>query len=156
MYLLRRGALLHFSRKLPDAFQGQNLNVASGPRKVGGNGYLRFSLGTGNRRDAERLARRYAVEVDEALQAETASMHREIPWADETEGTILKELFDTLPAEQQARLLQREMGTPYGTRVGTEPPSGNAAARATLSDLSEPCKPGVRSSLSIEVLIPPT
>ena len=79
MYLLRRGALFHFSRKLPDAFQGQNLNLASGPRKVGGNGYLRFSLGTGNRREAERLARRYAVEVDEALQAETASMHREIP-----------------------------------------------------------------------------
>ena len=42
MYLLRRGALFHFSRKLPDAFQGQNLNLASGPRKVGGNGYLRF------------------------------------------------------------------------------------------------------------------
>ncbi|MHB8980407.1 MAG: DUF6538 domain-containing protein [Acidithiobacillus ferrooxidans] len=70
MYLLRRGALFHFSRKLPDAFQGQNLNLASGPRKVGGNGYLRFSLGTGNRREAERLARRYAVEVDEALQAQ--------------------------------------------------------------------------------------
>ena len=42
MYLLRRGALFHFSRKPPDAFQGQNLNLASGPRKVGGNGYLRF------------------------------------------------------------------------------------------------------------------
>ena len=106
MYLLRRGALFHFSRKLPDAFQGQNLNLASGPRKVGGNGYLRFSLGTGNRREAERLARRYAVEVDEALQAETASMHREIPCTDEPEGTILKEFFDTLPAEQQAHLLQ--------------------------------------------------
>ena len=67
---------------------------------------MRFSLGTGNRREAERLARRYAVEVDEALQAETTSTHREIHCTDEPEGTILKELFDTLPAEQQAHLLQ--------------------------------------------------
>ena len=33
-------------------------------------------------------------------------MHQKIPWTDEPEGTILKELFDTLPAEQQAHLLQ--------------------------------------------------
>ena len=56
MYLLRIGALFHFSRKLPDAFRGQNPNLASGPRKIGGNGYLRFSLGTGNHRKSGRLA----------------------------------------------------------------------------------------------------
>ena len=33
-------------------------------------------------------------------------MHQNIRWTDEPEGTILKELFDTLPAEQQAHLLQ--------------------------------------------------
>jgi len=33
-------------------------------------------------------------------------MHREILRTGEPEGTILKELFDTLPAEQQAHLLQ--------------------------------------------------
>ena len=66
MYLVSRGKLFWFSRKLP-GLAGQFLLLASGARKVGSNSYLRFSLETGNRREAEKLARRYAVEVDDAL-----------------------------------------------------------------------------------------
>lgn len=69
MYTIRRGSLHHFSRKLPDSFRGREIPLASGPKKVGSNGYLRFSLGTGNRQEAERLARRSAVEIDEVLAA---------------------------------------------------------------------------------------
>ena len=66
MYLVSRGKLFWFSRKLPQ-HAGKTLLLASGARRVGVNGYLRFSLETGNRREAEKLARRYAVEVDDAL-----------------------------------------------------------------------------------------
>ena len=66
MYLASRGKLYWFSRKLP-GLAGQFLLLQSGARKVGSNTYLRFSLETGNRREAEKLARRYAVEVDDAL-----------------------------------------------------------------------------------------
>lgn len=68
MYLVSRGKLFWFSRKLPD-LAGQFLLLQSGARKVGANGYLRFSLETGNRREAEKLARRYAVDADNALDA---------------------------------------------------------------------------------------
>ncbi len=67
MYILERGSLYHSSRKLPDRFCGQEIPLSSGPRKVGSNGYSRFSLGTGNRQEAHRLGRRVAVEVDEFL-----------------------------------------------------------------------------------------
>ncbi len=66
MYLVSRGKLFWFSRKLPQ-HAGKTLLLASGARRVGANAYLRFSLETGNRREAEKLARRYAVEVDDAL-----------------------------------------------------------------------------------------
>ena len=66
MYLVSRGKLFWFSRKLPQ-YVGKTLLLASGARRVGANGYLRFSLETGNRREAEKVARRYAVEVDDAL-----------------------------------------------------------------------------------------
>lgn len=66
-YVIPRGQTLWFSRALP-GFAGQRLPLASGARRVGRNGYLRFSLRTGNRREAERLARRYAVEVDDVLE----------------------------------------------------------------------------------------
>ena len=67
MYLVSRGKLYWFSRKLPQQ-ASKTLLLASGARRVGANGYLRFSLETGNRREAERLTRRYAVEVDDALE----------------------------------------------------------------------------------------
>ncbi len=67
MYLVSRGKLYWFSRKLPQQ-ASKTLLLASGARRVGANGYLRFSLETGNRREAEKLARRYAVEVDDALE----------------------------------------------------------------------------------------
>lgn len=67
MYLVSRGKLFWFSRKLPQ-HEDRIVALASGARRVGTNGYLRFSLETGNRREAERLARRYAVEVDDALE----------------------------------------------------------------------------------------
>ncbi len=67
MYLLSLGKLYWFSRKLPQQ-ASKTLLLASGARRVGANGYLRFSLETGNRREAEKLARRYAVEVDDALE----------------------------------------------------------------------------------------
>ena len=73
LYIIRRGSLYHFSRKLPDSLRGKEIPLASGARKVGTNGYLRFSLGTGNRQEAERLARRVAVEIDEFLAAEKAA-----------------------------------------------------------------------------------
>lgn len=120
MYLLRRGALFHFSRKLPDAFKGKNLTLASGPRKVGVNGYLRFSLGTGNRREAERLARRYAVEVDEALQASAPIPDREIPRAPEVQAEVLKEWYDTLPPEEQAQIAQIARVVPRPTFTAEE------------------------------------
>lgn len=66
MYMLKRGQTFWFSRNLKE-FAGQFLILKSGVQNVGQNGYLRFSLKTGNLRDAEKLARRYAVEVDDAL-----------------------------------------------------------------------------------------
>lgn len=67
MYMVQRGQLFWFSRQLK-LLAGRLIHLASGSHAVGKNGYLRFSLGTGNRREAERLARRFAVEVDNALE----------------------------------------------------------------------------------------
>ncbi|GAO36016.1 hypothetical protein SCT_1413 [Sulfuricella sp. T08] len=67
MYVIPRGQIFWFSRNLKH-LAGQFIQLASGTQLVGRNGYLRFSLGTGNRREAERLGRRYAVEVDDALE----------------------------------------------------------------------------------------
>ena len=110
MYIIRRGSLYHFSRKLPDSCRGKEIPLASGPRKVGTNGYLRFSLGTGNRQEAERLARRVAVEIDEFLAAEQAAWQRIVAPAlekqDQTQGVILKDVFDQLPPDQQAKILE--------------------------------------------------
>ncbi|BBP00620.1 hypothetical protein [Sulfuriferula nivalis] len=66
MYLIYRTPVFWFSRKLEQLI-GQSIQLASGYRTVGKNGYLRFSLNTSNKREAERLARRFAVEVDDAL-----------------------------------------------------------------------------------------
>lgn len=121
MYLLRRGQTYHFSRKLPEQWKSCEIALASGPKKVGGNGYLRFSLATGNKREAERLARKYAVEVDEALQAQPslnpASQRQVIPQT-EPQGVVLQEWLDQLPAplrahfESIAKPLARPIFTP--------------------------------------------
>ncbi|TCV81264.1 hypothetical protein [Sulfurirhabdus autotrophica] len=66
MYIIQRKQIFWFSRKLKD-FTGRFIQLVSGPQLVGKNGYIRFSLGTGNRREAEQLARRFAVEVDDVL-----------------------------------------------------------------------------------------
>lgn len=67
MYVVSRGQIFWFSRNLKH-LAGQSIRLASGFQPVGKNGYLRFSLATSNRREAERLARRFAVEVDDALE----------------------------------------------------------------------------------------
>jgi integrase len=67
MYVVLRGSTFWFSRKLPE-HAGQFMPMASGHQLVGKNGYLRFSLRTGNKRDAERMARRYAVEIDDTVE----------------------------------------------------------------------------------------
>jgi integrase len=66
MYLIKRKQVFTFSRKLEHLI-GQSILIDSKYRHVGKNGYLRFSLNTSNKREAERLARRFAVEVDDAL-----------------------------------------------------------------------------------------
>jgi len=97
-----------FSRKLPDAFSGTEIVLASGSRRVGTNGYLRFSLGTGNRQEAERLARRMAVEIDEFLQARKAHLKKLLAQAseDDPRGMVPQHVFDQYSPEDQARLLQ--------------------------------------------------
>lgn len=67
MYLISRGQTFWFSRNLKHLAR-QSILLSSGSKLVGKNGYLRFSLETSNRREAERLARRFAVEVDDALE----------------------------------------------------------------------------------------
>lgn len=67
MYLMSRGQVFWFSRNIKQ-LAGHFIHLASDSHVVGNNGYLRFSLKTGNRREAERLARRFAVEVDDALE----------------------------------------------------------------------------------------
>ncbi len=91
----------------PEHLKGREIALASGPKKVGGNGYLRFSLGTGNKREAERLARKYAVEVDEALQT-PSSPHpilqpRVIPQT-EPQGFVLQEWLEELPAPMREKI----------------------------------------------------
>lgn len=119
MYIIRRGSLYHFSRKLPDSLRGKEIPLASGPRKVGTNGYLRFSLGTGNRQEAERLARRIAVEVDEFLAAKKAAWERivapSLEKQGQPQGVILKDIFDQLPPDQQAKILEVARPVPRPT-----------------------------------------
>ncbi len=78
--------------------------LASGPRTVGVNGYLRFSLGTGNRKEAERLARRHAVEVDELLQALDDSPGQEMPTEQQFTSNMSQKAFDALSPEEQVRV----------------------------------------------------
>lgn len=56
MYMLQRGQTFWFSRNLKE-FAEQSLILKSGVQNIGKNGYLRFSLKTGNLRCAEKLAR---------------------------------------------------------------------------------------------------
>ncbi|MGC9208228.1 DUF6538 domain-containing protein, partial [Acidithiobacillus sp.] len=108
MYILKRGSLYHFSRKLPDRFCGQEIPLRSGPRKVGSNGYLRFSLGTGNRQEAQRLGRRVAVEIDEFLAERQAALERILaPYyaqGNEPAGEVVQDVFDKMSPEEQARI----------------------------------------------------
>ena len=109
LYIIRRGSLYHFSRKLPDAFRGKEIPLRSGTRKVGSNGYVRFSLGTGNRQEAQRLGRRVAVEIDEFLADQRAAWERIIaPLYQEDDGPpgeIVQDVFDRMSPEEQARIL---------------------------------------------------
>lgn len=68
MNLQRRGNLFWTNLRLPQ-MAGHTLNLQSGPVRVGKNGYLRVSLSTGDRKEAEKRARRLAVEIDDALDA---------------------------------------------------------------------------------------
>ncbi len=64
LYITLRSGTFYFNRKLPDPFRNTHVVLSTGPRFVGKNGYLRFSLQTGNRSEAIRLGRSIAVEVD--------------------------------------------------------------------------------------------
>jgi integrase len=129
MYLIRRGQAFWFSRKLKHLI-GQSIQLASGYRTVGKNGYLRFSLNTSNKREAERLARRFAVEVDDALtqlertqkssdqpitaediQLAADAMQRSLLAADESVYT--KALEDTLAGDDIDRAPDREANLAY-------------------------------------------
>ena len=76
MYLNRRGSIWHFSRRLPNdsTVQPGRLIILSGQSvRIGKNGYLRFSLATSDKREALRLGRKYASELDKAIEAHARS-----------------------------------------------------------------------------------
>ena len=75
MNLQRRGDRLWTNLRLPQ-MAGRTLNLPSGLVRVGKNGYLRVSLSTGDRKEAEKRARRLAVEIDDALDALTVAKTR--------------------------------------------------------------------------------
>lgn len=66
MHLIKRGETYNYNRELP-GHAGRLFVIQSPPRQVGKNGKLRFSLGTGSKKDAERIARRIDVEIDDQL-----------------------------------------------------------------------------------------
>lgn len=66
-YLLPRGEVWWFSRRAPKPLKsGNRLTLDDVETKVQANGYIRFSLKTSSRKDAIRLARKFAHLVDEA------------------------------------------------------------------------------------------
>ncbi len=62
-FTLQRGSVFWFNRRVPP-LAGEQLKLAGRLRKVSGDGLLRFSLGTGDRREAARVA---AVAIDDLL-----------------------------------------------------------------------------------------
>ncbi len=66
-YLLPRGEVWWFSRRAPKPLKsGNRLTLDDVETKVQANGYIRFSLKTSSRKEATRLARKFAHLVDEA------------------------------------------------------------------------------------------
>ena len=65
-YLDLRGRVFWFKRRAPVPLKAKDLLVLdSVATAVGKNGYVRFSLGTSNPKDAAKLARKYAHLLDE-------------------------------------------------------------------------------------------
>lgn len=68
-YLTLRGQVWQFSRRAPKPLKvGARLVLDEIEAKVQANGYIRFSLDTSNRKEAIRLARKYAHLVDEVAE----------------------------------------------------------------------------------------
>jgi integrase len=86
--LQRRGNLFWTNLRLPE-LAGRTLVLPSGPVRIGKNGYLRVSLETGDKKEAEKRSRKLSVQIDDALDdlsSKTTAAHQPITPSDIQRG----------------------------------------------------------------------
>ncbi len=107
MYISRRGNSWHFSRRLPDGSglqPGSLILLSDRSIRVGKNGYIRFSLKTSDKREALRRSRKYAAEIDHAIDGHShrqESVSRPISDEELQRGALLMQA--TLLAADEAQ-----------------------------------------------------
>lgn len=101
-YIEPRGRVFWFRRRAPDPLKpGMPVTLGDMGVVVGKNGYVRFSLGTTDRREAAKKARKYAHYLDEAAQRRS----RQTP----TEQVPAPLALPTLPTREEIEFAAESM-----------------------------------------------
>ena len=126
-YLTLRGNVWWFSRRAPQPLKpGTTFTLDTVEAKVGQNGYIRFSLETSSRKEANRLARKFAHLVDEAADQRK---NRKPKFA-AIDGTPTPLEIDQAAARMYAQLLAaEEASATHAMAVALNPELAEVAAR---------------------------
>lgn len=127
-YLLPRGEVWWFSRRAPKPLKsGNRLILDDVETKVLANGYIRFSLKTSSRKEATRLARKFAHLVDEAVDQRK---NRKAPYAALNGAPTSHEIEQAADLMYAALLAADEATATQAIAIALNPERATEEARA--------------------------